>query len=162
MCLAFLWAACGEANPVGEENNGTVGPPPEGDWTGVWNRYNLAASSDNAMVLSMGGDRATSAGMAILRQGGNAADAVLAASMTHIVSLAGLAVSFGGVISMVYYDAQSGQVHSMNAGFRVPLLETNPPVQTRTASTWGSELPDAAGSLLPRMECGYGCVTDPH
>jgi gamma-glutamyltranspeptidase/glutathione hydrolase len=35
---------------------------------------------------------------------------------------------------MVYYDAQTGQVHSMNAGFRVPLRETNPNTIPRSAS----------------------------
>jgi gamma-glutamyltranspeptidase/glutathione hydrolase len=134
MCFALLWVGCGDANLVGNDGNGQGGPPPEGPWSGVWNRYHVAASSDNAMVVSMGGHRATAAGMAMLRQGGNAADAVLAAGMTHIVHLAGLAVSFGGVISMVYYDAQTGQVRSMNAGFRVPLRETNPLTIPRSAS----------------------------
>jgi gamma-glutamyltranspeptidase/glutathione hydrolase len=134
MCFALLCIACGEPNPVGEDGDDPGGAPPEGTWSGVWNRYHVAASSDNAMVLSMGGHRATAAGMAMLRQGGNAADAVLAASMAHIVHLAGLAVSFGGVISMVYYDAQTGQAYSMNAGFRVPLAETNPLTIPRSAS----------------------------
>jgi gamma-glutamyltranspeptidase/glutathione hydrolase len=133
ICFALLWVGCGEANPVGDDGSG-LPEAPDRIWSGVWNRYHISAGSNNAMVLSMGGERATAAGMAMLSQGGNAADAVLASSMTHIVHLAGLAVSFGGVISMVYYDAGTGQVHSMNAGFRVPLRETNPLTIPRSAS----------------------------
>jgi len=139
LCLALLCLGCGDPNPVGDDGYGE--PPPEGPWSGVWNRYHIASTSDNAMVLSMGGHMATAAGMDMLRQGGNAADAVLAASMTHIVHLAGLAVSFGGVFSMVYYDAGSGQVQSLNAGFRVPVLETNPLTIPTSASGRSAMVP---------------------
>jgi hypothetical protein len=88
LCFALLWVGCGDANPVGDDGNGQ-GEVPENTWSGVWNRYHVSASSNNAMVLSMGGERATGAGMMMLMQGGNAADAVLASSMTHIVHLAG-------------------------------------------------------------------------
>ncbi len=133
MCLVLLRVSCGCADPV-RQGDHALGEGPEGPWSGVWNRYHYTAGSNAAMVLSMGGEKATEAGITILRQGGNAADAVLASSMTHIVHLAGLAVSFGGVISMVYFDALTGQVRSMNAGFRVPLAETNPLTIPRSAS----------------------------
>jgi len=82
--------------------------------------------SSTAMVISMGGDDPAQAGLNVMQGGGNALDAVLASAMTHIVKTIGVAVSFGGTMSLVYYDAASGQVHSLNAPFKIPIRETNP------------------------------------
>jgi gamma-glutamyltranspeptidase/glutathione hydrolase len=85
-----------------------------------------SSQSNNGMVISMGGRPAVQAGLDILRFGGNALDAVLATSMTHIVYSIGSAVSFGGTMSLVYYDASTGRVHSVNAPFKNPFRETDP------------------------------------
>lgn len=86
----------------------------------------ISGQSNNAMVVSMGGRQAVQTGLNILRDGGNALDAVLATSMIHIVQNIGVAVSFAGTMSLVYYDASTGRVHSVNAPFKNPLRETNP------------------------------------
>jgi gamma-glutamyltranspeptidase/glutathione hydrolase len=85
-----------------------------------------SGQSSRAMVISMGGQRAVQAGLDTLTEGGNALDAVLASSMTHIVSTIGMAVSFAGTSSLLYYEAKTGQVYSLNAPFKIPLRETNP------------------------------------
>lgn len=85
-----------------------------------------SGQGNHVMVVSMGGNRSVQAGLDILAEGGNALDAVLATSMTHIVSTIGMAVSFGGTISLVYYDAETGDVYSMNGPFKIPQRETDP------------------------------------
>jgi len=85
-----------------------------------------SSQSNNAMVVSMGGRRAVETGLNILRDGGNALDAVLATSMIHIVQSIGTAVSFAGTMSLVYYDASTGRIHSMNAPFKNPIRESDP------------------------------------
>ncbi len=63
---------------------------------------------------------ATRAGADILRAGGNAADAVLAASVTQTVvepHMCGIT----GVFSMLYYDAKTGKTDYINGGMNAPL-----------------------------------------
>lgn len=63
---------------------------------------------------------ATRAGADILRAGGNAADAVLAASITQTVvepHMCGIT----GVFSMLYFDAKTGKSSYVNGGMNAPL-----------------------------------------
>ncbi|EFC41376.1 Gamma-glutamyltranspeptidase [Naegleria gruberi] len=57
----------------------------------------------------------------ILENGGNAMDATVGAVMAQIVIAGGSYVSFGGLAAMVYYDAKSGKIHSLNGVFNKPL-----------------------------------------
>lgn len=65
---------------------------------------------------------ATRAGADIMRAGGNAADAVLAASITQTVvepHMCGIT----GVFSMLYYDAKTGKTDYINGGMNAPLAK---------------------------------------
>jgi gamma-glutamyltranspeptidase / glutathione hydrolase len=65
-------------------------------------------------------------GLEALRQGGSAADAALATSLAQIVLDAGAPTSYAGILTMVYYDAASKKVYSLNAGYNTVLEEKDP------------------------------------
>jgi gamma-glutamyltranspeptidase / glutathione hydrolase len=69
---------------------------------------------------------AARAGLEALEQGGNAMDALLTAGLTQVALTAGAPISYFGILSLVYYDAKSGEVHAMNAEWNTVLGETEP------------------------------------
>ena len=66
------------------------------------------------------------AGLKVLSEGGNACDAALTTALAQTVHAGGSYVSFAGVMVALYYEAQSGKVYSMDAGYNVPLEENDP------------------------------------
>jgi len=66
------------------------------------------------------------AGVEALRQGGNASDAAATVALTQIATALGSYVSYAGILQLVYYDAKSGKVYSMNAGWNSYLGESDP------------------------------------
>jgi gamma-glutamyltranspeptidase / glutathione hydrolase len=79
----------------------------------------------NAMVAATTGGRAVEAALEILREGGSAMDAALATALCEVVHAGGSYVSFGGIMIVLYYDAESGKVHYLDAQYNVPLQEKN-------------------------------------
>lgn len=77
-------------------------------------------------LVSTTGPVAIRAGVEAMRQGGTAADAVLTTALSQIVLAGGSWVSFAGRMTMVYYEAETGIVHSMNACYDAPLYEDDP------------------------------------
>jgi gamma-glutamyltranspeptidase/glutathione hydrolase len=69
---------------------------------------------------------AVHAGVDALRQGGTAADAAATVALTQITTALGSYVSYAGILQLVYYEAKSGKVSSLNAGWSSYLGETNP------------------------------------
>src|SRR5215510_8875952 len=65
-------------------------------------------------------------GLEALRQGGSAADAALATSLAQIVLDAGAVTSYAGILTVVYYDAASKKVYSLNASYNTVLEEKEP------------------------------------
>jgi gamma-glutamyltranspeptidase/glutathione hydrolase len=68
---------------------------------------------------------AVQAGVEALRQGGTAADAAATVALTQVATAFGSYVSYAGIMELVYYDAKSGKVYSMNAGWNSYLGETD-------------------------------------
>ena len=66
------------------------------------------------------------AGAQALRHGGNAADAAVTTALTQVATQLGSVVSYAGIFTVVYYDAKSHKVYSMDAGFNSYLEETDP------------------------------------
>ena len=66
------------------------------------------------------------AGLQALRHGGKAADAAATTALTQIVRQLGSVVSYAGVFTMLYYDAEIHQVSSMDAGYNSYVHETDP------------------------------------
>jgi hypothetical protein len=53
-------------------------------------------------------------------------DALLTAGITQVALTADTPISFFGILSLVHYDAKSGEVHAMNAEWNTVLGETDP------------------------------------
>lgn len=66
------------------------------------------------------------AGVRALQEGGTAADAAATTALTQVTLQLGSVVSYAGIFTMLYYDAQSHQVHSLDAGYNSYLGETDP------------------------------------
>ena len=60
---------------------------------------------------------AVHAGLQTLKKGGRAADAALATALAQVVEFGGCYVSYAGILSMIYYEADTRTVHYLNAGF---------------------------------------------
>ncbi len=78
------------------------------------------------MVTGTTGAQAIEGGVEILRAGGSAADAAMSTALTQICMAAGSWVSYAGLMTMVYYDAESGEVHNLNAAYNTVAAETDP------------------------------------
>jgi gamma-glutamyltranspeptidase / glutathione hydrolase len=79
----------------------------------------------NGIVAATTGGPATQAGLDILKEGGSAADAAMAAALCEVTHAGGSYVSFAGLLVMTYFDAASGKVYFLDAQFQTPLGETN-------------------------------------
>jgi gamma-glutamyltranspeptidase / glutathione hydrolase len=80
----------------------------------------------NGLVAATMSPIAVRAGVEALRQGGTAADAAAAVALTQITTALGSYVSYAGVLELVYCDAKSGKVSSLNAGWNSYLGESDP------------------------------------
>ncbi len=79
-----------------------------------------------AIVVGTSGGKAVAAGLQMLREGGTAVDAGLTTSLAQIAETAGAAISYAGILNMVYYEAETDKLYSMNANFNSVLGEDDP------------------------------------
>src|SRR3982751_313450 len=80
---------------------------------------------DSACVVASTGPLGTYAGRKALEAGGTAVDGALATAFTQIASAAGCWVSYGGIMSLVHYEAATGKVTTLSGGFRTFAEETD-------------------------------------
>lgn len=85
-----------------------------------------AAAGQNGAVTVACNAYAARAGLEALRQGGTAIDAALTAALAQVALTAGAPVSYLGIMSLVYYDAKTGGIHTMNAEWNTVIGETDP------------------------------------
>ncbi len=76
-------------------------------------------------VTVAGNGLAARAGLEALKHGGNAIDAAMTAALTQVTLTAGAPISYFGIMSLVYYDAKSGKVYTMNAEWNTVRGETS-------------------------------------
>jgi gamma-glutamyltranspeptidase/glutathione hydrolase len=114
------------------------------------------AEGGECMISGTTGALAVRAGMEALKQGGSAADAVLTTALTQVTLAGGSWVSYAGLLSMVYYDAGSDRVHSMNAAFDIPREEDAP----KTIPAQGSGIPSGRTALVPGFMAGVQAAHD--
>jgi gamma-glutamyltranspeptidase/glutathione hydrolase len=110
LIMALHGSADDEAGPTGKDGKA----------------HRFLAEGRNGMVVGLTGQKAVGAGLDILKQGGSAADAAMATSMTQVVEVAGSYISFAGIMSMTYYDAGSDTVSFLNACYNTPKGENDP------------------------------------
>ncbi|MBW2370852.1 MAG: gamma-glutamyltransferase, partial [Deltaproteobacteria bacterium] len=96
------------------------------------------AVASRGMLTGTTGAYAQEAGLEILKAGGTAADAAMATSLAQIGLAAGSWVSYAGILTLVYYDAESGKVYNMNAAYNTVKNETEP--QTIPQPDWSKGL----------------------
>jgi len=78
------------------------------------------------MVATISGNGAADVGLAALKRGGTAMDAVMTTAMLQPCLVAGRYVSYAGILALVYFDAASGKVYSLDAGYNTVLGEKEP------------------------------------
>ena len=91
-----------------------------------WPPQAKIVEGNSGLVAATMSPIAVRAGVEALRQGGTAADAAATVALTQIATALGSYVSYAGVLELVYYDAKSGKVSSLNAGWNSYLGETDP------------------------------------
>lgn len=64
------------------------------------------------------------AGLEALKQGGTSVDAALTTAITQVTLASSMWVSYAGLLSLVHYDAATGEIYSMNAAFDTVRGET--------------------------------------
>lgn len=85
-----------------------------------------AASGYRGAVTVAYNGIAARAGLEALERGGSAIDAALTAAVTQVTTTAGAPISYFGIMSLVYYDAKTKQVYTMNAEWNTVRGETSP------------------------------------
>ena len=98
-----------------------------------------AVSGNGGMVICAH-PLATRAGADVLRAGGNAVDAVLAASVTQTVVEPHM-TGITGVLSMLYFDAATGKTHYVNGGMNAPAAKLTGWSAGATATGLGAAVP---------------------
>lgn len=93
---------------------------------GLGRETNRLVEGQGPMVTVTSSAIAARAGMEALRQNGTAMDAALTAALTQIALAAESWVSYAGFLILVYYDAATGETHTLNAGFNTVLGEDDP------------------------------------
>jgi len=89
-------------------------------------RADVEVTATRGMVVTTSGAGSAQAGLEALRNGGNAMDAALTAALLQPCVAAGSYVSYAGILHLVYFEAKTGQVFNLNAGFNTVLGETDP------------------------------------
>jgi gamma-glutamyltranspeptidase/glutathione hydrolase len=105
-------------------------------------------------VITTGPSQTQQIGMDMLERGGSAVDAALASALARITLDMGWIVSFAGIYLMVYYEASTGKVYSLNACFKTPLEEENPLSVSRSA------IPNGRAVLVPGFMAGVQAAHD--
>ena len=85
-----------------------------------------AAEGDHGAVTVAYSAYAARAGLEALKQGGSAVDAALTTALTQVALKAGAPISYFGIMSLVYLDAKTGKVSTMNAEWNTVRGETDP------------------------------------
>lgn len=116
------------------------------------------------MVTGTTGAQAIEGGVEILKAGGSAADAAMSTALTQICMAAGSWVSYAGLMTMVYYDAETGEVNNMNAAYNTVAAETDPltiPGIDVTAGFGGFEAePNGRTVLVPGFMKGVEAASE--
>lgn len=107
----------------------------------------MLVESGQAMLVDAVAAPGAHAGLRALQAGGSAADAVFTTALTNMALTLGAGFSYAGVASLVYYDAETGRIHSMDAAWNTVREETDPLSIPRDA-------PSGRTALVPGFMAG--------
>lgn len=120
-----------------------------------WTESSREGLRQNAgTFISTGPSSSVRVGVDILNRGGSAIDAALASALYRITLDMGFIVSFSGIFMMVYYEASTGKVYSLNACFKTPFEEFDPLSIPREG------IPNARGVMVPGFMAGVQAAHD--
>lgn len=112
------------------------------------------AESSKAIIAGTSGPFAVHAGFRMLQNGGNAADAALTSSLAQIALSTGAAISYAGILNVVYYDKASDKLYSLNAGYNTLKKEDDP----LSIPAWGGH--SGRTALVPGFMAGVQAFHD--
>lgn len=131
---------------------------PEGDlekytqWNNTPRKQHRPVEGEKEMIAGVTQALAVRAGFEALRQGGSAADAVVACALADIVLAAGSTVTLAGEMVLAYYDSEERKVHSLIATFNTVLKEDDP------LSIPPQGTPSGRATLVPGVAAGLEAV----
>src|ERR1700733_1370201 len=111
-----------------------------------------SGTADKCMVVVSTGPFAQLAGLKGMEAGGSAADALVATALAQVALAAGAWVSCAGVFAMVHYQASTGRVDSLSAGFATFAGETD------LATIPKAPQPSGRTALVPGFIAGIGAA----
>ena len=111
------------------------------------------AKSKGAMVSGTSAALAVHAGLKALDAGGNAMDAALTTALAQVVLDAGCWNSYAGILNLVYYDASTGKISSLNGGYAIPLAETEPETIPAKPNVDGRSV--FVGGFFPALQAAH-------
>jgi gamma-glutamyltranspeptidase/glutathione hydrolase len=118
-------------------------------------RAAASTSAQNGMVVGTMAPEAVQAGVMVLKEGGSAVDAALTTALAQVPLMPGNFISYAGIMELLYYDAETGQVYSMNAVWDVPSAETDPLSIPFTGYPYnGTSSPSGRTALVPGFMAG--------
>ena len=91
-----------------------------------WGQPQPEAVASKAMIAGTTGPLAIHAGFQALRHGGTAADAAITTALAQIALSAGGAISYAGMMTVVYYDAKTARTYTLNAAYNTVRNERSP------------------------------------
>lgn len=126
-------------------------------------------NSSTGIVVSTLSPVAALAGVQTLKNGGNAADAAITATLTQITRVLGANISFAGIAEIEYYEARSGRTMTLNAGWdtwsgekdraSIPLSPLIPAVMGGgNGSSAAASGAAGRGTLVPGFMAGMGAL----
>lgn len=118
-------------------------------WPNTAKQYESKSGAISATVSPI----AVEAGVETLRKGGNAADAAAAVALTQVTTQLGSVVSYAGIMTMLYYDANTGKVWSLDAGYGTYRDELDP------KSIAPSDISELTGGSPPPLKGDLGRQT---
>jgi gamma-glutamyltranspeptidase / glutathione hydrolase len=133
---------------------------PPGELEKYWQLQNTysqpspTSESSREMVAVTTDAFAARVGLEALQQGGSAVDAALATALAQVALKGGATVSYAGMMTMLYYDAASKKVYSLNAGYNGVREESEP------KSIPGDEKPSGRTALVPGFFAGVQAAHD--
>ena len=86
----------------------------------------LEVTAPTAIVVSSSGPGAAQEALDLMRRGGTAMDAAMAVAMIQPCYALGSFVSYGGIITIVYFDAKTHEIYTLDGGYNSVRGEKDP------------------------------------
>lgn len=121
--------------------------------------FGQPAKPGSGMVVGTQIEDAIKAGYETLKSGGNAMDAALVTSLAQVPLNLGNFITYAGIMVMLYYDSNTGQVYSMNAAWDIPGAEIDPAsIPGYSKNLISSAQPSGRTALVPGFMAGVSAA----